>query len=58
MAVLSSNTNEKLHVVRFQIVRRQIYFERLFGLELFVELVAFRDQFAHIFAGSSVSPIS
>jgi hypothetical protein len=34
MAVLPSYTNEKLDVVRFQLVRRQIYFERLFSLEL------------------------
>src|SRR4029077_1152774 len=49
MAVLPSNTTEKLHVVRFQLVRRQIYFERLFGLELFVELVAFCDQGIGVF---------
>src|SRR6476620_6828066 len=49
MAVLPSNTNEKLHVVRFQLVRRQIYFERFFGLELFVELIAFRDQGVGVF---------
>src|SRR4029077_8147335 len=49
MAVLPSNTNQKLHVVRFQFVRRQIYFERFFGLELFVELIAFCDQGVGVF---------
>jgi len=49
MAVLPSNTNEKLHVVRFQLVRRQIYFERFFGLELFVELIAYCDQGVGVF---------
>jgi hypothetical protein len=49
MAVLPSYTNEKLDVVRFQLVRRQIYFERLFGPESFVELVAFCDQGIGVF---------
>jgi hypothetical protein len=49
MAVLPGNTNEKLHVVRFQLVRRQVLFERLFGLELFVELVAAFDQGIDVF---------
>ena len=40
---------EASRFVRFQLVRRQIYFERLFGLELFVELIAFRDQGVGVF---------
>src|SRR5258708_4628635 len=49
MAVLPRDTNEKLHVVRFELVRRQICFERLFGPELFVELVALRAQGIGVF---------
>src|SRR6478609_3536347 len=49
MAVLPRDTNEQLRVVGFELVRRQICFERLFGLELFVELVAFCDQGIGVF---------
>ena len=49
MAVLPRDSDEKVHVVRFELVRRQIVFERFFGLELFVELVAFSNQSVGVF---------
>jgi hypothetical protein len=50
MAVLPRNTDEKVHVVRFELVRGQIVFECFFGLEPFVEFVAFRDQCISVFS--------
>ena len=49
MAVLPRDTNEKIHIVRFELARGQIYFERFFGLEPFVELIAFCDQGISVF---------
>jgi hypothetical protein len=53
MAVLPGNTNEKLHIVRFELVRREIYFQCFFGLESLVELVAFCDQGISVFCPRS-----
>jgi hypothetical protein len=49
VAILPRDTDEKIYIVRFELVRRQIVFERFFGLELFVELVAFSDQSVGVF---------
>ena len=49
MTILLRDADEKAHVVRFEFVRRQIFFERLFGLESFVESVAFGDQSVGVF---------
>jgi hypothetical protein len=49
VAVLPGNTNEQVHVVRLQLVRRQIDFECLFGLESFIESVAFCHQGTIVF---------
>lgn len=49
MTVLPRDADENVHVVRFELVRRQIFFERFFGLEFFVELVAFGNQSVGVF---------
>ena len=53
MAILPRDSNEKVDVVRFEFVRRQITFERFFGFELLVELIAFRHQVSHILCPSA-----
>ena len=56
MAVLPRDTNQKVHIVRFELVRRQIGFECLFGLESFIEFVAFCHQGFSVFAWAAVDP--
>ena len=56
MSVLPRDPSKKVHVVRFELVRRQIVFECLFGLESFIELVAFCHQGLSVFAWAAVDP--
>ena len=49
VAILPRDPDEKIDILRFELVRRQIDFERFFGLELFVELVAFSNQSVDVF---------
>src|SRR6187200_3061589 len=44
MTILPRDANENVHVVGFEFVRRQIFFERFFGFELLVELITLGDQ--------------
>ena len=52
MPVLPRNTDEKVHVVRLELVRGHIVFECFFGLKPFVEFVAFRDQCSRVFSAA------